>query len=267
MKINTNMNDNSTLSQTLVGKVLVCSILSFSNSAYSETLWSDNSLSYLKNTSDFQLMTNDNINVITFEHASGHHWGDVFFFVDRTTAQKDARHGERKETYGESSARLSLSYLTEQSISNQLLKDVFIATTFEHSTQNNNGKGFGFNNYLVGVGASWNLAHFSFFNTNLYYANNDKVADDVQLTVSWGIPFSIAQQNFIFDGYFDWASSASDHKADFHFNPQLKWDVGANWGKAKFFELGIEYSYWHNKFGIAGLDDESVVSALIKVHL
>ncbi|MCO4798434.1 MAG: hypothetical protein KC484_04415 [Colwelliaceae bacterium] len=244
---------------------IICTLTNLS--LHAETLWSDNSLSYLKNTSDFQLITNDNINVITFEHASGHNWGDVFFFADRTTASADINHGERKETYGEVSARLSFSYLQGQPIAGDYLKDIYIASTYEHSTGTNNGSGFGFNNYLLGIGASWKLPKFSFVNTNIYYATNDKVDNDVQLTVSWGLPFTIGKQKFTFDGFFDWASAADDHTADFHFNPQLKWDLGHHFGKDKFLELGVEYSFWHNKFGINGLDDESVISALIKIHL
>jgi len=249
-------------------KAICGSLLLISSSTlYSETIWSNNSISYLKNQSDFNLISNNNINVITFEHASGHNWGDVFFFVDRLTASQDENNGERKETYGEASARLSFNYLRNKKLSHSLIKDVFIATTLEHAAQNNNGKGFGFNNYLIGFGVSWAVPKFSYFNTNLYHAQNEKVSNDIQLTVSWGLPFTIATQNFIIDGYFDWASSADDHSADFHFNPQFKWDLGHNFGKPKFIELGIEYSYWHNKFGISYLDDESVISALIKIHL
>jgi nucleoside-specific outer membrane channel protein Tsx len=251
----------------LLKSAFCTSILMFSAFSQAETFWSDNSISYLKNTSDFQLLKNDNINVLTFEHTSGHNWGDTFFFVDRITASKDSETGEHKETYGEVSPRLSLSYLTNNKLQFGPIKDIFIATTYEHSSVTDSGTGFGFNNYLLGIGTAWEVTGFTFLNTNLYYASNDDVDDDIQLTASWGYPISIGEQQFMFDGFFDWASSADDHSADFHFNPQLRWDLGANFGNKKFVEIGVEYSYWHNKFGINNLKNENVISAMVKIHL
>ena len=246
--------------------MLLTSILAAS-SVSAETLWSDNSISYLKNVNDFQLLENDNINVITFEHASGHNWGDVFFFADRITASKDNNNGSYEETYGEASARLSLSYLTDKKLTMGAISDLYIAGTYEHSTGNSDGFGFGFNNYLIGVGASWDVKGFNYLSSNVYLAKNDDTDNDYQLTVAWGYPIAIADHDIIIDGYIDWSSAADDHKADFHFNPQIRLDVGKYFGKAKFFELGIEYSYWHNKYGISGIDNESTVSAMVKVHL
>ena len=55
------------------------------------------------------------------------------------------------------------------------------------------------------------------------------------------------------------------------FNPQVKYDLGKalNWG-AKQLYVGIEYSYWKDKYGIdnsGNIDsNQSVTSALVKVH-
>ncbi len=232
-----------------------------------DTLWSKNSLSYLKNTSDFEVLTNDDIDVFTFEHASGHNWGDVFVFADRIDAKADANADRRKETYGEASARLSLNYAFGLDLENDYLKDTFIATTWEFSTVSEPSFSSGFDNYLLGFGASWKVPGFTYVNTNVYAANNENVDNDTQLTVSWGYPIDLGQHKLVFDGYFDWSSAADDHAADFHFNPQLRLDVGNYFELPNKFEVGIEYSYWHNKYGISGLDDESTVSAMIKVTL
>jgi nucleoside-specific outer membrane channel protein Tsx len=250
----------------LCQSVLLTSLL-LAHSVSAETLWSDNSISYLKNFNDFQVLENDNINVITFEHASGHNWGDVFLFVDRITASKDSNNGRFEETYGELSARLSLSYLTDSKIALGPISDVYLAGTYEHDTGNSDGFGFGFNNYLFGVGASWQVNGFNYLSSNVYLAENDDIDNDYQLTVAWGYPITIGQHDIIIDGFFDWSSAADDHRADFHFNPQIRLDVGKYFGKAKFVEMGIEYSYWHNKFGISGIDTENTVSAMVKVHL
>jgi nucleoside-specific outer membrane channel protein Tsx len=246
---------------------ITLSLLCLANSVSAETLWSDNSISYLKNVDDFQVLENDDVDVITFEHASGHNWGDVFFFVDRITASKDSNNGKYEETYGEASARLSLSYVTGNKLAIGPIKDLFIAGTYEHDTGNSDGFGFGFNNQLLGFGAAWDVKGFNYLDSNVYYANNDDTDNDYQLTVAWGYPIAIGDHDVMVDGFFDWSSAADDHKADFHFNPQVRLDVGKYFGKAKFFEVGIEYSYWHNKFGINGIDNENTVSAIVKVHL
>ena len=248
-------------------KSIIFTSLALANAVSAETLWSDNSISYLKNVNDFQLLENDNINVITFEHASGHNWGDVFFFVDRITASQDQNNGHYEETYGELSARLSLSYLTGEKLAFGAISDLYIAGMYEHDTGNSNNFGFGFNNYLLGVGASWDVKGFSYLSSNVYLADNDDTDNDYQLTLAWGYPIALGNHDIIVDGYIDWSSAADDHSADFHFNPQVRLDVGKYFGKPKFFEVGIEYSYWHNKFGINGLDNENTVSAMVKVHL
>lgn len=258
---------NQLIKSPLISLGLLCCLPCFVIPVYAETLWSDNSISYLKNTSDFELLENDNVNVITFEHVSGHNWGDTFFFVDRTTASSDANHGKFESTYGELSPRISLSYLSDEKLSYGAIKDIFIAGTWEHNTGNDDGFGFGFNNYLMGVGAAWDISGFDFVNTNLYHASNDDTDNDIQLTLTWGYPFSLGEQKFMIDGFFDWSSAADDHQAEFHLNPQVKWDLSHNFSKKKFLEIGIEYSYWHNKYGISGLDNESVISLLVKLHL
>lgn len=87
------------------------------------------------------------------------------------------------------------------------------------------------------------------------------------MTVVWGYPINAGKHKIMFDGYIDWSSAADDHAADFHFNPQLRVDIGNYFGNPNTIEAGIEYSYWHNKFGINGIDDESVVSAMVKLYL
>lgn len=247
---------------------LVASASFFASTANAEMFWSDNSISYLINQNQYQVTENDDVHVITLEHASGHNWGDVFFFVDRLDAKADANNLASKETYAELSPRLSLSYLTGSKLEYGFVKDVFIATTWEHSTLDVSGIfSQSFDNYLVGVGADFAVPGFAYFNANVYQANNELTENDQQLTVVWGYPFSIGSADFMFDGYIDWSSAESDHASDFHFNPQLRMDVGKYFGVPKKFEAGIEYSYWHNKFGIAGIDNESTLSWMVKVHL
>ncbi|MCG8610261.1 MAG: hypothetical protein MI864_06965, partial [Pseudomonadales bacterium] len=108
----------------------------------------------------------------------------------------------------------------------------------------------------------------AFFKTNISYSVNDNVKDDIQLNVGYGVPFSLGEVDFMFDGYIDWSSAESDHASDFHFNPQLRVDVGKFVGITKSkLEVGFEYSYWNNKYGVKSSDTESAFSAIVKYHL
>lgn len=93
-------------------------------------------------------------------------------------------------------------------------------------------------------------------------------SDDWQLTLTWGVPFSVGPALFLVDGYIDWSTAAADHKSEFQFTPQIKLDVGNFWGKPGVLYAGIEYQYWNNKYGLGDedMDTQSSVSALVKYH-
>jgi len=226
-----------------------------------ETLFSDTSLSLLYG-SEYEVGEEDRI-VATLEHVSAHNWGDLFFFVDRLHHKSSDNAQSIKETYGEVSPRLSLSYLTGANLSAGPIKDVYLAATYEFNAANYEGADF--SNYLYGFGLDWDVPGFNYVQTQFYYANNELQDDDLQFTLVWGLPFSLGSNLFLFDGFIDW-SSAESHASDFHFNPQLKLDVGNYFNNPGKVYAGIEYSYWRNKFGLRNFDNENLVNALVKVH-
>jgi len=203
--------------------------------------------------------------VLTIENVSAHNWGDTFLFIDITNNQGPSVDGV-EDVYGELSGRLSLSYLTNSELSFGPVKDVLLAGAYEY------GGGAGANNKLYGIGLALAVPTFQYMNINTYYVDNQTRFSDVsdlQLTVTWGLPFTIASTSWVFDGYIDWSTAESDHSADFHFNPQLKMDMGELIGAGKGkIEVGVEYSYWINKYGLPDtiMDDESAFSLLAKFH-
>ena len=221
-----------------------------SASASAEMLWSSFSLSYL-NGSDYEVGDPDR-QVVTVEHASGHSWGDNFFFLDRLESDNG-----NSENYMELSPRLSLSSLTGSDLSFGLVKDVLLAGTWE--------SGEGFDNVLAGVGVSLDLPGFKYFNANLYRANNDKSSDDTQLTLTWGLPFALSDAEFLYDGFIDWTTSESDKASEMNFTSQLKWNAGKLIGTSAPVYVGVEYAYWNNKFGIDGVDERNP-ALLLKWH-
>ena len=98
---------------------------------------------------------------------------------------------------------------------------------------------------------------------SLYHAFNDKDnADDQQITLTYGWE----KNNFVIDGYVDYAFNSEDDsvKDNIHINPQLKYNLQEVLGIDNRLEVGMEYSYWKNKFGSD--KTQNAASALVKFH-
>ena len=83
---------------------------------------------------------------------------------------------------------------------------------------------------------------------SLYHAFNEKDnADDQQITLTYGWE----KNNFVIDGYVDYAFNSEDDSVrdNIHINPQLKYNLQEVLGIDNRLEVGMEYSYWKNKFG------------------
>ncbi|MBT00586.1 MAG: ion channel protein Tsx [Oceanospirillaceae bacterium] len=224
--------------------------LTLSSTASAELIWQDFSLSYL-NGSEYEVGDDDR-QVITVEHASGHSWGDTFFFMDRLKSDNGYT-----ENYMEFSPRLSLGKVSGNELSWGPIKDVLISTTWE--------SGEGFDNFLYGVGLALDLPGFRYFNINLYQANNENWDDDEQLTLTWGYPFSIGQADFLYDGFLDWSTKSDTNESERNFTSQLKWNAGKHMGLKSPLYVGMEYAHWTNKFGIDGVDEHNP-ALLVKWH-
>lgn len=236
------------------------------------------SISYLKNINDFQLINNDDIDVVTLEYGGKYTWGDSFVFFDRLVAAADDFEPKKQKNYFEASVRLSIPFLLHQSTSRLVssrsvqgsyVKDFFVAGTVEYSYLNiESSTDFSSTstNSLIGLGIAWQSTFFSYLNTNIYYAINEKKANDYQLTLSFAKSFTISELLFKTNGFIDWSSAASDHKSSFHLSPQVLLDLGDIFNQPKLVFVGIEYSFWRNKFGLANIADEHTVSVMVKLN-
>lgn len=214
-------------------------------------LWQDFSLTGLHG--DDYKVGSEKRDVITLEYAAGLTWGDAFFFIDHSRYSQT----DEKDNYFELAPRLSLSYLTGQKLSYGAVKDVYLASTWE--------SGHDFDNYVYGIGFGLDIPYFKYADINLYRANNETTKDDWMTTIDYGVPLTVGTQDFLLDGFADWSSSASDHAAELNWTSQWKWNVGKLINPDTRLYLGIEYSYWINKFGIKNVDEKNV-SALVKYH-
>lgn len=255
------MRDHSSISLSLITNKLTYALVAIAalgamSSAQAKVLFTDTSISALYGT-DYELVPQETLTTVTLEHASTHTWGGVFFFVDRHQGKENAAGKEFKETYGELAPKLKLA-----KFDNSFVKQVNLAGQYEFGSNSN---GFSQDNYLVGVGADLNvpIPGMKYASASLYHAFNDKDnADDQQITLTYGWE----KNNFVIDGYVDYAFNSEDDsvKDNIHINPQLKYNLQEVLGIDNRLEVGMEYSYWKNKFGSD--KTQNAASALVKFH-
>jgi len=213
--------------------------------------WHTSNLQYLRGW-DYQLGSAKR-SIFTFEHANGWKYGDLFLFVDATFEDSSD-----KTAYGELSPRLSISKITGRSLEYGPLKDVLLATTYERGER-------GLNRYLYGGALDWKVPGFSFLKTHFYVRDDPHAPSKTwQSTVCWQIPFKLGRTGWVCEGFADFAGSEGRLASNQMIVPRLLLDIGGlvGAGDSKYW-LGVEYSYWHNKFGVSGVT-ESVPQLQVK---
>lgn len=219
--------------------------------------WQTFSLSYLKG--EHYKVGDPERQVLTFEHAANGSWGDSFLFWDHMWWSNGG-----ESDYGEWSPRFSACKLWDQCLDQDgsLLKDWLIATTVE--------RGEDFTNFLYGLGLDFKLPGFKYFTANVYRRMAEFKQDNWMITLTWGVPFQIGNQSFLYDGFIDWFNSTDDETANANWTAQLKWNLGKNFRLENPLYLGIEHTHWPDKYGIKDSrnfrTDESNINLLVKWH-
>ena len=226
--------------------------------------WWDVSATALYGT-DYDLAPSDEQTTITLETAGGWKYGDWFVFQDFINFNGH-NGGKDSTTYGEISPRFSASKILGKPVGVGAITDVSLALTYEE------GEG-PVNSFLYGVGLDIQVPLFTYFQVNTYRRNaisSGNNSDGWQLTPVFRMDIPVGRANFVIDGFIDWvfASDNHDYEENFHFNPQIKYDLGKTlFGEHKQNKLlvGIEYDYWKNKYGVDGID-QSTYSVIVKYH-
>ena len=242
----------------IIFSLFIALALSVAPNVSAKKFWDSNSFTLLMG-NDYKV-GDESRWVLTYEHVSGHSWGDLFLFYDRL----DSDNGDL-ETYGEISPRLAI--FNQSAKDDQFLGKVYIAATMEMGAYVQSSGGFSnaATNYLIGLGTDLSIPNFAYVQVNLYKRNNDKGESSWQLTPVWGLPFTLGKATFLYDGFADWVAATDNSSASLNFTSQLKLDVGAYWDNPKAFYIGVEYNYWVNKFGISGVDERNP-NLLLKAH-
>lgn len=247
------------MKQSLISLVGVFCLYCFSVQAFAAVEWQTFSFSYL-NGNHYRLGDSER-QVSTFEHAARTSWGDSFLFWDHLYSEN----GDNSD-YGEWSPRFSFCKLWSSCVdsqgTNKLVKDLLVSTTVE--------KGEGFTNFLYGLGVDLKVPGFKYFTVNAYRRMAEFKADNWQSTLTWGLPFSLGGQSFLYDGFLDWFNASPDQSASMNMTSQLKWNLGANMEMTNPLYVGIEYAYWVNKYGVkdsaALRTTEANINLLVKWH-
>ena len=263
------------LTQTLAKACAITGLSVAAAGAQSEIFWSNISLTYLNGSGyhhPFKDKDSDG-QVYTLEHAGAYHFGKSFFFMDRFNSGDKEINGD--ETYTELGVDISVSWLGQTKLENDVIKDLYIATQWENANPEGltpDGSDIeSDDNILVGAGVRWKVPGFTFFDTNLYYRINENTEENFQLTTAWSLPFEVAGAKFAFDGFFDWTTPTehltfgSDVEMTFHTQPQVKLDVGHFFDKSGQYYAGIELDYWKNKFGVKD-QDQTAPQLLVQVN-
>lgn len=192
--------------------------------------------------------------IMTLEHANRWKYGDVFAFLDQTWPD----HGN-SGYYFEPTVRASLSKILNQKLAQGPVKDILLAGQIEKV------KGRSEINRLFGLAFDFNLPHFTFFKSHLFVRDNpDLDGQTYQVTLSWKRPWSYNNLSFVAEGFADIAGGEGSSEAYQLFVPRFLMDIGqlAGGKKSKAW-AGIEWQYWHNKFGVSG-KTESVPQLQLK---
>src|SRR3546814_215484 len=122
------------MKRSLTTAALAAGFILSSQAMASPMLWQNNSLTYLYG-KNFAVDSaggkeGDIQQTITFEHAIGWTWGDMFLFVDNKW-YNGISGSDGHTYYGEFSPRLSLGKISGADLSFGPIKDVLISATYE----------------------------------------------------------------------------------------------------------------------------------------
>lgn len=208
--------------------------------------------------SDFEFGDRDRT-TITVEHAHGWKYGQNFFFVDITD-----RTDIGTEVYAEVYGYLSFNKVTGANFSLGPIKDISLLAGLNISNKPEHDN---FKAYLAGLSFDLSNNYFDYLQLDIAAYKSDDVSHKygIQFTPVWSYPFQIGPAKFKFRGFTDFRTGNTNNSGNFHIlaQPQVLLDIGDLAGiKTDAIYIGTEYSYWHNKFGVKGVD-ESVVQAMV----
>lgn len=223
--------------------------------------WSATELQGLYGTAFQEPFNNQDVakGLVTLAHAGGYSWGSSFAFVDYLRSDADDAHAD--EFYGEIYLYPSLSRWSGRALSAGPIRDVSLTLGINYGDKSN---GANPRVFLPGLTVHFAVPGFSFLDLGLTgYLDRGRFngaattcnADTWQLTPSWKHPFKLAGRDFSFSGFVDVIGAHGACARQVLSQPQLRMEIGDWFGRPGKVQVGVEYQYWRNKFGIDGLHE------------
>jgi nucleoside-specific outer membrane channel protein Tsx len=219
--------------------------------------WTSNDVQVLHG-NDFKFGDKERTTV-TVEHSDGWQYGSNFFFADIVD-----RNDIGVEVYTEIYPSLSLNKISGHDWSVGPIKDISLMAGLNIS---NKPEKDNYKAYLLGLSFDLSNSLFDYLQLSVSSFKDDSISNKygMQITPVWGFPFKLAELKFKFRGFTDFSFGSTNASGIFTIlsQPQLLLDVGDLAGfKSDKVYVGTEYSHWHNKFGVKGID-EHVVQVMI----
>lgn len=202
--------------------------------------------------------------IITFTHADGWKYGRNFLFMD--TLITESGQPSQTNVYGEVYSYLTLGKIIGEDLSFSIFKDLNATVSVNAGENLESWSKSGSRVALYGFTVDFNLPFFKVFSLDFMRHNVLEpvaIGTSWQMTAVWKLPFSIANTKWSLDGFADFTESKNaKYVGNILAQPQLRLDVGDLWGQSNHVFVGVEYQYWHNKYGIRGLN-EGLPQALV----
>jgi len=230
-------------------KIVIVLTLILSTSTYAQTN-ADLQLLYGNfdgNTAMYDTEDGGGKSTLTYESFSYNKVGDLYAFLDYMVANDTlyvpgSAKGTQTAFYGEIQPRLSLSYVTDHTLSFGLIQDIFVAT------QLNAGSGADYKAAMIGLGINADLIGFDSFATNIYIKNENFKPSEyysrntVQISLAYATVFGTS--GFSFNGWLDWTPY------NIQTQNQLLYKV-FSLADEQSIDLGFEYLYYQEQSDIS----------------
>lgn len=197
---------------------------------------------------------------ITLEHADSWKYGGNYLFIDFKN-----RDDIGLDVYGEWFPRLSINKILDKKPAIAWIKDIAIVGGLNIGSEPSDDP---FRAYLLGAGLQFNIPYTELIQLDFMAYKADGVnSTGIQITPVWSIPVTLGQLKFKLRGFLDYVSSRATGRDYFLLaQPQILLDLSSVIGTQDKVYVGIEYWYWRHKFGINGVNEQSL-QAMVLVNL
>ena len=248
-------------------------LLGLAGTAANAADWSDTSLGVRYGTHFAEPFDNNadgsRVNVkkviISLTHASGYKYGTNFFNVDLLSSDHTdpAPGGDgAREAYIVYRTMLDIGKVSGMDLKMGPVRGYGLTGGFDWNTKNDVGYASKKQMLVFGPTVQFDVPGFANLSALVFRESNAPVGHPSRfyykthgaLELDWGI--GIGSLPLSFNGYALWIASKGDNEfgggtaPETHVDATLMYDVGLAAGLGKHVALiGVEYEYWHNKFG------------------